>query len=69
MVKDRRMVVREPFHHPLDNKYSYMVSESVWSTFHDDVIVSDCHNNTFLAVRTINDMYDNIYAQFYLTGN
>lgn len=31
------------------------------------VFLHDCHNNTFLAVRTINDMYDNIYAQFYLT--
>ena len=33
MVKDRRMVVREPFHHPLDNKYSYTVSESVGVLF------------------------------------
>lgn len=30
---------------------------------------ADCHNNTFLAVRTINDTHNNAYAQFYLTGN
>ena len=29
MVKDRRVAVWEPSHHPLDNKCSYTVNESV----------------------------------------
>ena len=36
---------------------------------HQIMLSIDCHNNTFLAMRTINDKSDNVYAQFYLTGN
>jgi len=32
------------------------------------MLILDCHNNTFIAVRTINEKYNNVYAEFYSTG-
>ncbi|XP_065919908.1 N-acetylglucosamine-6-sulfatase-like [Dysidea avara] len=33
------------------------------------VFLHDCHNNTFIAVRTINEKYNNIYSEFYSTDD
>ena len=32
------------------------------------ISIADCHNNTFIAVRTINKKHNNVYVEFYSTG-